>query len=209
MDCAVAGIVTVPAGRVDEGCAGRRAARARHILCRRRPAGRPWAPSAVGDHLFDENGRPCRVTGVSEVMTGHPCYRLAFDDREQVVADGSHRWPVWDFTDDIPVRKVLRTDEMLGRLKIRQEQALPLRGRLLPPGGTAGPGPDHTSLRAGGMAGRRLVGHEPPQRPRRRRGDCRAPARPAASMSSSGFPRWRKGKCANVVIDPTFRTSER
>ena len=35
------------------------------------PAG--WtAMGAVGvcDHLLDENGRPCRVTGVSEVMTG-------------------------------------------------------------------------------------------------------------------------------------------
>jgi Phage terminase large subunit (GpA) len=159
----------------------------------------------VGDHLFDENGRPCRVTGVSEVMTGHPCYRLAFDDREQVVADGSHRWPVWDFTDDSPVRKVLRTDEMLGRLKIGKSKRyrfavdccrpveLPDQDLIIHPyvlGAWLGDGSsvmNHLSV------------HEDDEEIAEHLRDCGVEV-------EFRLPRWRKGKCANVVIDPTFRT---
>jgi hypothetical protein len=45
----------------------------------------------VGDVLFDEQGRPCRVTAVSEI-SHRPCYRLAFDDDSELVADDVHRW---------------------------------------------------------------------------------------------------------------------
>lgn len=46
----------------------------------------------VGDTVFDECGSPCRVTGVSEVYAGRPCYRVLFDDGASVVADGGHLW---------------------------------------------------------------------------------------------------------------------
>ena len=72
-----------------------------------------------GDALFDERGRVCHILGVSPVMIGRPCYEIAFDDGEKLVCDGSHRWPVRDFTDtECPRARVLRTDEMVQRLRI-------------------------------------------------------------------------------------------
>jgi replicative DNA helicase len=46
----------------------------------------------VGDEVFDEAGRPCRVVATSEVFTDHDCYRLEFDDGGSIVADAGHRW---------------------------------------------------------------------------------------------------------------------
>lgn len=54
----------------------------------------PMADIAVGDQVFDEFGEVCQVTGVSEVMYGHECFRLTFDDGSSVVADGDHEWVV-------------------------------------------------------------------------------------------------------------------
>lgn len=45
-----------------------------------------------GDQVFDENGVPCNVVGVTEVMTGRPCYRVTFDDGSTIVADEQHQW---------------------------------------------------------------------------------------------------------------------
>jgi len=39
----------------------------------------------VGDVLFDERGRPCRVVFATEVQLGRPCYRVTFSDRESTV----------------------------------------------------------------------------------------------------------------------------
>ena len=50
----------------------------------------------VGDRLFDEGGRPCRVTFATEVQVGRPCYVVRFDDGSEVVADADHRWLTWD-----------------------------------------------------------------------------------------------------------------
>ncbi|KAF0122886.1 MAG: phage terminase large subunit (GpA) [Xanthobacteraceae bacterium] len=45
----------------------------------------------VDDPLFDEGGRVCQVVGVSDVMTGHPCFELVLDDGQEVVCDAVHR----------------------------------------------------------------------------------------------------------------------
>lgn len=45
-----------------------------------------------GDEVFDECGRPCRVTRTTEVMTNHPCYEVTFDDGSSLVADADHQW---------------------------------------------------------------------------------------------------------------------
>lgn len=47
---------------------------------------------AVGDLVFDERGRPVSVVGVSDVMTGHLCSRVVFDDGSSLVADDEHLW---------------------------------------------------------------------------------------------------------------------
>ncbi len=71
----------------------------------------------AGDVLFDEAGRPCRITGCSEVLIGRQCFEVVFDDGERIVCDGIHRWPVCDFTSDVPVAKTLRTEEMVGHVE--------------------------------------------------------------------------------------------
>ncbi|HLI57362.1 MAG TPA: replicative DNA helicase [Actinomycetota bacterium] len=47
---------------------------------------------AVGDTVFDERGRGCRVVAVSEVYQDHDCYEVEFDDGAVLVADVGHRW---------------------------------------------------------------------------------------------------------------------
>jgi phage terminase large subunit-like protein len=46
----------------------------------------------VGDIIFDENGRRCRVTYVSPVFVGHRCWRLRFADGSEIVAGNDHQW---------------------------------------------------------------------------------------------------------------------
>jgi phage terminase large subunit GpA-like protein len=50
----------------------------------------------VGDVVFDETGKPCTVTFVSEVMYNHQCFNLEFSDGTSIIADQGHRWAVWD-----------------------------------------------------------------------------------------------------------------
>lgn len=46
----------------------------------------------VGQEVFDAEGRPTRVVGVSDVMTGHSCYEVVFSDGSSIVADAGHLW---------------------------------------------------------------------------------------------------------------------
>lgn len=46
----------------------------------------------VGDMVFDEQGVPTRVTAVSEVFHGRPCFAITWSDGATIVADASHRW---------------------------------------------------------------------------------------------------------------------
>jgi hypothetical protein len=45
-----------------------------------------------GDKVFDENGVPCNVVAVTEVMFDRECYRLTFSDGTSVIADAGHEW---------------------------------------------------------------------------------------------------------------------
>jgi len=46
----------------------------------------------VGDELFDQDGKVCRVTHKSEVFRDHRCYEVEFSDGSVIVADAGHRW---------------------------------------------------------------------------------------------------------------------
>jgi replicative DNA helicase len=52
---------------------------------------------AAGDEVFDNDGRPCRVTFATPVMFDHPCYEVTFDDGSKIVADADHQWFAYDF----------------------------------------------------------------------------------------------------------------
>jgi len=49
---------------------------------------------AIDDTVFDDQGRPCRVTFASPVMHGRPCFRVVFSDGGSIVADAEHLWQV-------------------------------------------------------------------------------------------------------------------
>jgi len=46
----------------------------------------------VGDYVYEAKGLPVRVVAVSSVFDGRPCYRVTFEDKDSVVADGEHMW---------------------------------------------------------------------------------------------------------------------
>ncbi|BCL16320.1 hypothetical protein GCM10017556_40590 [Micromonospora sagamiensis] len=46
----------------------------------------------VGDQVFDEHGRPCRVLAATPVMHDRPCYEVEFSDGTVIVADADHEW---------------------------------------------------------------------------------------------------------------------
>jgi replicative DNA helicase len=50
----------------------------------------------VGDEVFDEAGRPCRVLYTSPIFTDHRCFEVRFDDGTCIVADAGHRWLAYD-----------------------------------------------------------------------------------------------------------------
>jgi len=56
----------------------------------------------LGVAIFDETGKPCRVTYVSPVFEGRQCFRITFSDGASFVADDQHRWTVCD---DFPGHK--------------------------------------------------------------------------------------------------------
>lgn len=47
---------------------------------------------AVGDLVFDGQGRPTAVVAVSDVMTDRRCYEVVFSDGSTLVADAKHLW---------------------------------------------------------------------------------------------------------------------
>jgi replicative DNA helicase len=55
------------------------------------------ADITLGSEVFDEHGRPCRVTYVSPIFTDHDCYEVTFDDGSKLVADAEHQWFAYDF----------------------------------------------------------------------------------------------------------------
>ncbi len=75
----------------------------------------------VGDTLFDEQGRMCRVTHATEVMHDHPCYRVRISDGEEIVCDAEHLWTVNDrYSRKNPL--TLTTEYMANRVYISNKR---------------------------------------------------------------------------------------
>ena len=72
------------------------------------PTPNGWSTMAaidIDDEIFDEAGNPTKVVAVSPVMLGRPCYRVRFNDGEEIVADAEHRW----FTSSDKARRSVRS----------------------------------------------------------------------------------------------------
>lgn len=48
----------------------------------------------VGDTVFSDSGKPVPVTWVSGIEADRDCYRITFDNGEEIIADGDHLWGV-------------------------------------------------------------------------------------------------------------------
>ncbi len=161
----------------------------------------------VGDWLFDECGQPCRVTGVSPTFFDRDGFTVCFDDGERVICDADHRWPVWDFTHDIPARKTLTTRQMLEKVRLGTKRyrygidvcnavELPLRDLLIHPYVLG------LWLGDGNSVANHLSVHEDDEEIVEHLQAC-------GVQATFRHPTWRKGRCANVVIDPTPRLRDR
>lgn len=64
-----------------------------------------------GDYVYDENGKPTMVTGVTPVMYNHKCYRVTFEDFSSIIADADHNWSIWDRFKES--EKVMTTQEIV------------------------------------------------------------------------------------------------
>lgn len=75
-----------------------------------------------GDMIFDEAGRPCRVTLATPVMFDRDCFRVRFCDGSEIVADAEHLWEVLYSPSGGPSgekKLVLQTTDLLPRLHRR------------------------------------------------------------------------------------------
>lgn len=50
----------------------------------------------AGDSIYGADGRVCKVVQAHPISDDRECYRLTFDDGEQVVASAEHLWAVYD-----------------------------------------------------------------------------------------------------------------
>lgn len=75
----------------------------------------------IGDILFDETGKPCKVLGTSEIMEGHSCYRIDFSDNTSIIADGGHLWSVID--NKTQSKTIITTTEMIPKLTYNNHQS--------------------------------------------------------------------------------------
>jgi hypothetical protein len=75
----------------------------------------------VGDEVFDEEGRPCRVVAATEVLLGRPCREVELSDGSLFVADAAHLWVTTSKQERRPGRprtsSAKTTDEIAGSLR--------------------------------------------------------------------------------------------
>jgi phage terminase large subunit-like protein len=48
----------------------------------------------VGDYVYGADGKPTKITYVSEAFRDHDCYEVEFEDGEKIIADAGHTWRV-------------------------------------------------------------------------------------------------------------------
>jgi len=73
---------------------------------------------AAGDAVFDESGRPCRVTAVHEVPAPEVAYRLHFSDGTSLDACSDHQWVTWTHAER---KSFLRSRSMRDRSRFPPE----------------------------------------------------------------------------------------
>lgn len=91
-----------------------------------------------GDAVFGRDGKVCRVVAATDVMYGHDCYRLTFDDGTHIEADAGHKWYVETKDNGKAVKTTEQlTSDYLARSSagsgVRSRYAIPVAGAIQTP----------------------------------------------------------------------------
>ena len=55
---------------------------------------RTIADIQAGDYVFGVDGKPVKVLAKSEIFKNRKCYKLTFEDGEEIICDENHKWTV-------------------------------------------------------------------------------------------------------------------
>lgn len=72
----------------------------------------------VGDFVFDEHGKPTKVTGVYPQPADRECFEVKFSDGTTVVVDGEHNWWVLDAQSEDTEAVVLTTAQIRNTISL-------------------------------------------------------------------------------------------
>lgn len=70
----------------------------------------------VGDIVFDKNGKQTTIINKSKIHY-NPCYKIVFDNNEEIIADKDHRWEISFIKNKVPVSHVFTTEELYWHVK--------------------------------------------------------------------------------------------
>lgn len=65
----------------------------------------------IGDYVFGDDGEPTQIVNTSPIFYDHTCYKVSFEDGEEIIADADHLWEV-KAKDCRPAIRVLNTEQM-------------------------------------------------------------------------------------------------
>ena len=66
----------------------------------------------IGDYVMSEKRLPTKVIMVSPIFYNHDCYKIIFDDEEQIIADKEHLWQV-----NSQYNKIVNTQKLYLQIK--------------------------------------------------------------------------------------------
>ncbi len=69
----------------------------------------------VGDMVYGDDGEEVKIIRTSPIFYNHDCYRMVFEDGEEIVADGDHLWQVSLLTEKPREDIVLNTRDIYER----------------------------------------------------------------------------------------------
>lgn len=88
---------------------------------------KPMKDISVGDRVFDETGKLCNVTFISDIQSNRKCYNVKFSDGSVIKADAEHLWTVQTkrsrkarqrATNPVALEETLTTEELKQNLYV-------------------------------------------------------------------------------------------
>jgi hypothetical protein len=81
------------------------------------------------DDIYDENGNVCKVLKAHDILHGRECYKVTFDNGEEIIADGDHLWLTQTRSEsqdiNTPNGSVKSTKEILSNIYVTSDSKEP------------------------------------------------------------------------------------